>query len=300
VINREVDRRRIGEKLPPLMAPAGPCYPLRARETPVSTVEDWKLLGRSAPIRSLLTDLERVLPSLGPGRRVPAILLNGETGTGKGLLARTIHRRSPRARGPFVDLNCAAIPATLLESELFGFERGAFTDARQARVGLIESADRGTLFLDEIGLLPEALQAKLLTVLESREVRPLGGTRTRPVDVLIIAATNADLQTLVRERRFREDLYHRLAVLVFSLPPLRERGDDVLELAEAFLARACADHAVETKVLAEDARTAMRGYRWPGNVRELANLMDRVAMFTEGPLVAAADLELPAASAVPR
>jgi adenylate cyclase len=264
----------------------------------VSAVEDSKLLGRSAPIRSLLTDLERVLPSLGPGRRVPAILLNGETGTGKGLLARTIHQRSPRARGPFVDLNCAAIPATLLESELFGFERGAFTDARQARVGLIEGADGGTLFLDEIGLLPEALQAKLLTVLESREVRPLGGTRTRPVDVLIITATNADLQTLVRERRFREDLYHRLAVLVFSLPPLRERGDDVLELAEAFLARACADHAVETKVLGEDARTAMRSYRWPGNVRELANLMDRVAMFTEGPLVAAADLELPAASAV--
>jgi two-component system response regulator AtoC len=270
-----------------------------AREIPVSTVEGWQLLGRSAAIRSLLTDLERVLPSLRPGRRVPAILLNGETGTGKGLLARTIHQRSPRARGPFVDLNCAAIPATLLESELFGFERGAFTDARQARVGLIEGADRGTLFLDEIGLLPEALQAKLLTVLESREVRPLGGTRNRPVDVLIIAATNADLQALVRERRFREDLYHRLAVLVFSLPPLRERGDDVFELAEAFLARACADHAVKTKLLGEDARTALRGYRWPGNVRELANSMDRVAMFTEGPLVAASDLELPAASAVP-
>src|SRR4029453_17017484 len=146
--------------------------------------------------------------------------------------------------------------------------------------GLIEAAHGGTLFLDEIGLLPEALQAKLLTVIESREVRPLGKTRSRSVVVLVAAATNSDLREAVRERRFREDLYHRLAVLVFSLPPLRERGEDVLELGEAFLARACADHAVETKLLGEDARTAMRGYRWPGNVRELANLMDRVAMFT--------------------
>jgi transcriptional regulator with AAA-type ATPase domain/TolB-like protein len=263
----------------------------------VTTVADWKLLGRSAAIRSVLTDLERVLPSLGRGRRVPAILLKGETGTGKGLLARTIHQRSPRAKGPFVDLNCAAIPATLLESELFGFERGAFTDARQARVRLIEAADGGTLFLDEIGLLPEALQAKLLTVLESHEVRPLGGTRTRPVDVLFVAATNADLEAAVRERRFREDLYHRLAVLVFSLPPLRDRGEDVLELADAFLTRACDDTGVKAKRLDDDARTALAGYRWPGNVRELANVMDRVAMFVDGPVVSAADLELPTASA---
>jgi len=261
--------------------------------------EGWRFLGGSAPIRKILASVDRLLPRLGPGRRVPPILLRGETGTGKGLLARTIHHRSARTQGPFVDLNCAAIPATLLESELFGFERGAFTDARQARTGLIEAADGGTLFLDEIGLLPEPLQAKLLTVLESREVRPLGGTQARSVDVLIVAATNADLQALVRERRFREDLYHRLAVLVLSLPPLRDRGDDVLDMADAFLARACADDGVEAKRLGEDARAAMAGYRWPGNVRELANLMDRVAMFTEGPLVAAADLELPAASAVP-
>jgi adenylate cyclase len=230
---------------------------------------------------------------------VPTILLRGETGTGKGLLARTIHHRSARTQGPFVDLNCAAIPATLLESELFGFERGAFTDARQARTGLIEAADGGTLFLDEIALLPEPLQAKLLTVLESREVRPLGGTRPRPVDVLIIAATNADLPAAVREGRFREDLYHRLAVLVLSLPPLRERGEDVPYLADAFLARACADNGVAAKRLGEDAHAALAAYRWPGNVRELANLMDRVAMFTEAPVVGAADLELPAASAVP-
>jgi hypothetical protein len=209
--------------------------------------------------------------------------LQGETGTGKGLLARTIHERSPRARGPFVDLNCAAIPTTLLESELFGFERGAFTDARQARTGLIEAADGGTLFLDEIGLLPEELQAKLLTVIESREIRPLGGTRTRQVDVLIVAATNADLRAAVHERRFREDLYHRLAVLVFSLPPLRQRSDDVLELAEAFLARACADYRMPLRPLSEDARAALLRHAWPGNVRELANVIDRAVLLTAGP-----------------
>ena len=143
--------------------------------------EGWKLLGRSAPMQSIVASLERLLPSLGPGRRVPTILFQGETGTGKGLLARTIHHACPRAAGPFVDLNCAAIPATLLEAELFGFERGAFTDARQARTGLIEAAHTGTLFLDEIGLLPDALQAKLLTVLESRTFRRVGSSVERHV-----------------------------------------------------------------------------------------------------------------------
>ena len=253
---------------------------------------NWKLLGRSARIRSILEDLERVLPRLEPGRRVPTILLQGETGTGKGLLARTIHETSPRASGPFIDLNCAAIPSTLIEAELFGFERGAFTDARQSRAGLVQAAHTGTLFLDEIALLPEGLQAKLLTVLESREVRPLGATRPRPVDVLVIAATNSDLQAAVRERRFREDLYHRLAVLVFSMPPLRERGDDVLELAQAFLARACADHGLPPKRLGDDARAALARHSWPGNVRELANLMDRLVLLTERTVISASDLDL--------
>jgi len=257
--------------------------------------QGWRFLGDSPRVREILASVTRLLPTLGPGRRVPPILLQGETGTGKGLLARTIHEAGPRAAGPFVDLNCAAIPATLIEAELFGFERGAFTDARQARTGLVEAAHRGTLFLDEIGLVPEGLQAKLLTVLETREVRPLGGTRARAVDVSIIAATNSDLREAVSQRRFREDLYHRLAVLVLSLPPLRERGDDVLELAEAFLGRACADHAL-TKQLAEDARAAIAAYRWPGNVRELANLMERVALLTEGSIITAADLALPIVS----
>jgi DNA-binding NtrC family response regulator/tetratricopeptide (TPR) repeat protein len=283
-------RQRIGEKSP---APGreGPGY--LETESAVSATGNWKLLGRSAAIRSIRDDLDRVVPRLALGRRVPPILLQGETGTGKGLLARTIHEASPRAGGPFVDLNCAAIPATLIEAELFGSERGAFTDARQSRTGLVQAAHTGTLFLDEIGLLSEGLQAKLLTVLESREVRPLGGTRARPVDVLIVAASNSDLRDAVRERRFREDLYHRLAVLVFAMPPLRERGDDVLELADAFLARACADHALSPKRLAADARIAIAGYQWPGNVRELANLMDRMALLTEGEVIAAADLDLP-------
>jgi len=265
----------------------------------VSLAGNWKLLGRSARIRSILEDLERVLPRLEPGRRVPPILLQGETGTGKGLLARTIHETSPRASGPFVDLNCGAIPSTLIEAELFGFERGAFTDARQSRTGLVQAAHTGTLFLDEVALLPEGLQAKLLTVLESREVRPLGATRARPVDVLVIAATNSDLPVAVRERRFREDLYHRLAVLVFSMPPLRERGDDVLELAEAFLTRACADHGLPPKRLGDDARAALARHAWPGNVRELANLMERLVLFTERTVIAASDLDLPSGPARP-
>src|SRR5262252_6118506 len=271
-----------------------PCYCSVAGDHGMAN-QGWRFLGDSAPVLELLASVTRLLPSLGPGRRVPPILLQGETGTGKGLLARTIHETGPRAAGPFVDLNCAAIPATLIEAELFGFERGAFTDARQARTGLVEAAHRGTLFLDEIGLVPEGMQAKLLTVLETREVRPLGGTRARTVDVSIIAATNSDLRDAVSQRRFREDLYHRLAVLVFSLPPLRERGDDVLELAEAFLGRACSDHALK-KMLAEDARAAIAAYRWPGNVRELANLMERVALLTEGSIITAADLALPAVS----
>ena len=179
------------------------------------------------------------------GRRLPAILLQGETGTGKGLVARLIHRLGPRATGEFVDVNCAAIPETLLEAELFGFERGAFTDARKAKPGLFQTAHHGTIFLDEIGLLPEALQAKLLKVIEERVVRRLGGTRPEPADVWIIsAATNEDLAPPSASAASGEDLYHRLAVLTLRLPPLRERGDDILLLAERFLARACADYGL--------------------------------------------------------
>jgi DNA-binding NtrC family response regulator len=219
-------------------------------------------------------------------------LILGETGTGKGLLARAIHDEGPRAAGPFVAVNCAAIPETLLEAELFGFEQGAFTDARHAKAGLFQTANRGTLFLDEIGLLPESLQAKLLTVLEDRMVRRLGSTRTEAVDVWIITATSEDVKAGARRPRIREDLFHRLAVVTFQLPPLRARGQDILTLAEHFLARIGTDYGLAPKTLGEDARAALLGYRWPGNVRELANLMERVTLLTDARRVTADTLEL--------
>jgi DNA-binding NtrC family response regulator/tetratricopeptide (TPR) repeat protein len=251
------------------------------------------LLGTSPAITSLRRHVERLLPKLAPGRKAPPILLEGETGTGKGRLARAIHAASPRATSPFVEVTCSAIPETLLEAELFGFERGAFTDARQAKAGLLQSADGGTIFLDEIGLLPAALQGKLLGVLESRSVRRLGGTRSEPIDVLIVTATNVDLIEATRAGAFREDLYHRLAVLTFTLPPLRERGADIIELATDFLARACADYALPAKTLRDDARAALLAHAWPGNVRELANLMERVTLRSDDTTIGAHHLALP-------
>src|SRR2546425_8684239 len=212
-----------------------------------------ELLGESPAIEAVRQRLRRLLAQLKTGRSLPAILIQGETGTGKGLVAKLIHRYGPRASGPFVDVNCAAIPDTLLEAELFGFERGAFTDARQAKPGLFRTAHRGTIFLDEVGLLPEPLQAKLLKVIEERAVRRLGATATEPVDAWIISATNTDLQTASQDRRFREDLYHRLAVLTLHLPALRERQRDVVLLAQRFLARACADYGLPEKSLAPSA-----------------------------------------------
>jgi len=203
-----------------------------------------------------------------------------------------MHDAGPRAHGPFVALNCAAIPETLLEAELFGFEQGAFTDARHAKAGLFQTAHRGTLFLDEIALLPESLQAKLLTVLEDRTVRRLGSTRSEAVDVWIIAATSEEMKAGARRRRLREDLFHRLAVVTFQLPALRERGRDILTLAEHFLARICADYGLAPKRLTEGARAALLAHRWPGNVRELANMMERVAVLSDARVVAADSLEL--------
>ena len=232
------------------------------------------------------------------GRRPPPVLLLGETGTGKGLLARLLHRAGPRADGPFVDVNCAAIPEALLEAELFGFTRGAFTDAHRAKSGLFQAAHRGTLFLDEIALLPHALQAKLLTAIESRQVRPLGSTRNEPVDVWILAATSEDLPAAMEAGTFRRELYHRIATLVLQLPPLRARGADILALANHFLARAAADHEVPPKVLGDDASAALRAHPWPGNIRELANVLERVTLLGEGPVITAAMLALPAAQSL--
>jgi DNA-binding NtrC family response regulator/tetratricopeptide (TPR) repeat protein len=225
--------------------------------------------------------VRRVLARQFGARRLPPLLLRGETGTGKGLLARACHQAGPRAGGPFVTVNCAAIPESLLEAELFGFERGAFTDARQGKLGLFYSARGGTIFLDEIGLLAEPLQAKLLTFLDDRVVRRLGSTRAEPVDLWVMAATSLDLETAVQEGQFREDLYHRLAVLSIHLPPLREREGDILLLADQFLAQACRDYGFHRKTLTAEARAALLTHPWPGNVRELANVMERAALLSE-------------------
>src|SRR5215470_8731616 len=251
-----------------------------------------ELVGESPAMEAVRDQVRRLLTPRETGRKLPSVLLNGETGTGKGLVARTIHRAGPRSGGPFVDVNCAAIPETLLEAELFGFERGAFTDARRSKPGLFQAAHRGTIFLDEVGLLPEVMQAKLLKVLEDRTVRRLGATRDEPVDVWIVTATNEDLRVAIRERRFREDLYHRLAVLTVALPPLRERGDDIVTLGENFLARVCADYGVPIKAFTDDARASLRAHAWPGNVRELSNVVERAVLQSGGDVITGAQLGL--------
>ena len=256
-----------------------------------------ELIGASPAIESLKANIRRLV-SRGSGTgRLPAVLLSGETGTGKGLVANLLHRQGPRAGRPFVAVNCAAIPDTLMESELFGYERGAFTGARQSKPGLFQTAHTGSIFLDEVGLLSEPLQAKLLKLVEERTVRRLGGTRSEPVDVWVLSATNADLEADVRNRRFREDLYHRLSVVVLPLPPLRKRGDDILLLAEHFLSRMCADYGLQPLTLAEDARRSLMEYPWPGNIRELANAIERAALMCESSRITADLLglkELPA------
>jgi len=249
-----------------------------------------EIVGESPGIISLRQQIQQIVKTT--ARRPPPLMLRGETGTGKGLIARTIHRVGPRGSGPFVDINCAAIPEHLLEAELFGYERGAFTDARRSKPGLLQLAHRGTLFLDEIDLLPAPLQPKLLKFLDDGAVRRLGGTSAEMADVWIVSATNADLAAAVRERRFREDLYHRLAVVTIPLPPLRERGHDVILLANRFLSRACADYRLPALVLAPDARACLLAHRWPGNIRELSNTIERAALLAETSLVTAAALDL--------
>ena len=250
-----------------------------------------ELAGESSAMVSVRTNLRRLLNLARDRGRLPAILIQGETGTGKGLVARLLHRHGPRAGGPFVDLNCAAIPEALLEGELFGYERGAYTDARRSKPGLFQVSTGGLLFLDEVALLPPAMQAKLLTAIEERAVRRLGGTTKERFDTWLISATNADLVQATRERRFREDLYHRLAVLTIDLPPLRERGGDAVLLAQRFLDRACTEYGVAAKVLATDARALVARSPWPGNVRELGNAMERLALLVDGSEVRATDLE---------
>src|SRR5215472_14805286 len=254
-----------------------------------------ELIGRSPKITALLAEVRALLRRDAGARRLPPILITGETGTGKGLLAHVIHQTGARASGQFVEVNGAAIPEHLLESELFGYERGAFTDARQAKQGLLQVAHRGTLFLDEVALVPLALQAKLLKVLEDGTVRRLGSTRSEIIDVSFISATNEDLPALVRAKRFREDLYHRLAVITLDMPPLRERGDDIGLLAEQAVARVCAKYGASLKQLSPEASAAMRAYRWPGNVRELNGLIERAVLMCQDPQIPVSALRFAAA-----
>jgi DNA-binding NtrC family response regulator len=263
---------------------------LRQRSGHLAPVES--LLGDSAVMRDTRQRILQVARVDRLGDPGPTVLLTGETGTGKELAARAVHAAGPRGGGPFIEINCAAIPAALLEGELFGFERGAYTDARASKPGLFEAADGGTLFLDEIGLLDPGLQAKLLKVIEDRAVRRLGALAPRRVDVRILAATNRDLDTAVREGAFRADLLYRLRVLTVELPALRVRGDDVTLLARHFLARLAERYGLGDLRLSAAALAALQAYPWPGNVRELANVVERTALLHPAPVIEPRDLGL--------
>ena len=243
------------------------------------------VIAKSRAMREVLDVVERIAATDAP------VLLTGETGTGKGVIARTIHGESPRASGPFVTVNCAALPESLLESELFGHVKGAFTGATHDRQGLFAEASGGTLLLDEIGEMPASLQAKLLHVLESSTVRPVGSSRERHVDVRILAATHRDLRQRARAGTFREDLLYRLDVVPIQLPPLRERTEDIPPLAESFLAAARSRHGASVvERISPQAMALLLDYRWPGNVRELAHVIERVVLLGSRPEVTASDL----------
>jgi DNA-binding NtrC family response regulator len=242
------------------------------------------LVGESPQIRQLLGDVVRVAPAR------TSIMIMGESGSGKELVARMLHDASPRAAGPLVTVNCATFTEPLLESELFGHERGAFTGAVERKQGLLEIADGGTLFLDEIGEFPLVLQPKLLRVLQERRFRRVGGTVELETDVRLVAATNSDLRVMVDEGDFREDLYYRLNVVTLKVPPLRERGEDIALLAMYFLRRFADELGREVSGIAPEALALMQQYAWPGNVRELQNAMERGVLFCKGAVLQVDDL----------
>lgn len=246
------------------------------------------VLGGSPAMRAVL-DRAREIAALD---ETPPVLITGETGTGKGLVARTIHASGPRTGKPFIDVNCTALPANLMEAELFGYERGAFTDAKESKLGLFEAAEGGFIFLDEIGDLELALQGKLLRAIEERTVRRVGGIRDRKIDVRILAATNRDIERESEAGQFRKDLYFRLAVILLRLPPLRDRGDDVLILAQHYLRLFSGKYGKPGRRLTAGAEQQLQQYPWPGNVRELSHVIERAVLWSRDEAVGVDHLSL--------
>jgi len=247
-----------------------------------------EIIGRSSRMAEVFDAASKVAPTRS------TVLLGGESGTGKGLLARAIHYHSPRADGPFVKINCSALPENLMESELFGYEKGAFTGASQSHAGKFEQADGGTVFLDEIGDVPLAIQVKLLRVLQEREFERLGGKKTIHVEVRIIAATNQDLRAALEQGTFREDLYYRLNVVPINLPSLRERKEDIPQLVDHFLKKFAADTGGAARSLAPKALEKITAYHWPGNVRELENIIERSMVLSSNDVIQGDDIQLDA------
>ena len=251
------------------------CY---YRERDVRELPFMGIIGKCDAIREVIARIQQIAALEEP----PPILIAGETGTGKGLVARTLHRQSRRASRSFIEVNCAALPATLMEAELFGYERGAFTDAKESKMGLFEAADGGFLFLDEVGDTELALQGKLLRAIEEGVIRRVGGLRDRLVDVGIVAATHRDLESEVKAARFRKDLYYRLAVITIDLPPLRERGEDILLLATHFLDTFNAKYHKAIRAIDDRAARTLCEYPWPGNIRELSHVIERAVLWSQG------------------
>ncbi|MBI1864755.1 MAG: sigma-54-dependent Fis family transcriptional regulator [Nitrospirae bacterium] len=250
-----------------------------------------RIIGKGPAIGEVTRVIQRVAPAQ------TTVLLQGESGTGKELFARAVHHLSPRKENPFVAINCAAIPRELLETELFGHERGSFTGAVERRIGKFELAHRGTIFLDEVGDLDPSLQAKLLRVLQDQSFERVGGNAPIQVDVRVVAATNRDLKKLVDAKAFREDLYYRLSAFPVTIPPLRDRREDIPALAEFFLTRACAEMKKPVKRLSKGAVEALQSWTWPGNVRELENALDRAVILSEAEELAPEHLGLPGGGA---
>ena len=256
-----------------------------ARTTPFEDEEHpYGLIGESPPMRHVFHSIRKVAAT------TATVLISGESGTGKELVARAVHYRSPRASAPFVPVNCGGIPEGLLESELFGYVKGAFTGAVESRAGFFQTSDGGTIFLDEVGDTSLSMQTKLLRVLQEKEVCMIGARRTRKVDVRVLAATNKDLSTMVTRGAFREDLYYRLNVINIAIPPLRDRGDDIPVLVGYFAARYAREVERPVPRFSDKAMEVLRGYYWPGNVRELENVVQRIVVMTDGDVIEVPDL----------